>query len=113
MPLHGAWSEYAAITRRFPGSVKGLNAPRALRVDPPQGSAEGPAIWARSATPMRAQFWAVSLIRSRFIGVSRSIGEPHTLHGMLLFLTSTVTSFSVCCPQPRQQIRRIVRSAAE
>lgn len=62
---------------------------------------------------MRAQFCAVSLIRSRFTGVSRSIGEPHTLHGMLLFLTSTVTSFSVCWPQPGQRIRRIVRSAAE
>src|SRR5260370_38777742 len=107
MPLHSAWSEYAAITRRFPGSVKGLNAPRALRVDPPQGSAEGPAIWARSAAPMRAQFWAVSLIRSRFIGVSRTIGEPDTVDGKVLFLTGTVASFSGCVPPPGPRMRKI------
>src|ERR1700730_3589591 len=77
------------------------------------GAPQDSTTWAISAAPIRAQFCAVSLIRSRFTGVWRSITEPQTLQGMLLFLTSTVTSFSVCCPQPEQRIRRIVRSAAE
>ena len=66
-----------------------------------------------SASPMRAQLVAVSAIRILLVGVPRLILAPQDEHGMESLRTSTVTSFSVCCPHFWQRILRMVRSAVE